>query len=62
MLIDIKESKKLKEMKRKTRMTTEELVNQILMLHLDEKRRRKYLRHELDRLFSLYRKKHNSRR
>ena len=59
MLVDIKETEKLKEMEKKTGRTAEKIINEILGIHLDEKKRKEYLKRELNGLFELYQKKNS---
>lgn len=58
MRVRIKETKQLKELQRRTGRPIERLVNEILEIHLDEKKKSRFLGKELDELFSLYKKEH----
>ena len=59
MRVRIKETKQLKKLQKKTGRPIERLVNEILEIHLDEKKKRKFLKKELDELFALYKREHN---
>ena len=62
MLIDIKNTAELKKLEHETGMTVEELANDIIDIHLSEKKKKEFLKRELDNLFSLYKQKRSGQK
>ena len=62
MLIDIKNTAELKKLEHETGMTVEELANDIIDIHLNEKKKKEFLKRELDNLFSLYKQKRSGQK
>ena len=62
MLVDIKNTAELKKLEFETGMTVEELANDIIDIHLNEKKKKEFLKRELDNLFSLYKQKRSGQK
>jgi len=59
MLVYIKETERLMELRSRTGRPIDELVNEILDVHLDERKKNKFLSIEMNKLFNAYKKRHN---
>ena len=57
MLVDIEKEEQLKVLHKKTGKPIKDLANEIINLHLDEKKKTAYLKQELDTLLALYKER-----
>jgi len=58
MYVEIKNTSHLEKLQKKTGLPMKKLVNEILEIHLNKRKKKACLRQELDKLFILYKKKH----
>lgn len=59
MLVEIKDEGRLQRLETKTGIPANELVNQILDIHLDENKKSQYLLREINKAFDTYKSRHN---
>lgn len=59
MLVEIQNANRLKQLESKTGIPANELVNQILDIHLDENKKSQYLLREINKAFDTYKSRHN---
>ena len=59
MLVDIRENKELINLHNRTGKPVDDLVNDILEIHLDSERKNNFIKNELDVLFRIYKENNN---
>ena len=57
MLVNIEKAEQLKVLHKKTGKPIKDLANEMIDVHLDEKKRSAYLKRELDTLLALYKER-----